>query len=142
MTYKTIMAAIDITNEAQALNVLRQADQLATLYKAKLEVITVLPSFGMAIVGNFFPKNFESEALEKARQALEDLLNNAGLSTDAVEGHVRHGTIYEEILDAAKQHKVELIVMGAHRPELSDYLLGPNAARVVRHAPCSVHVMR
>ena len=38
--------------------------------------------------------------------------------------------------------KADLIVMGSHRPELRDYLLGPNAARVVRHAPCSVVVVR
>jgi nucleotide-binding universal stress UspA family protein len=33
-------------------------------------------------------------------------------------------------------------VVGAHRQDLKDYLLGPNAARVVRHADCSVYVVR
>ena len=55
---------------------------------------------------------------------------------------VGHGTIYEEILRAAKECKADLIVMASHRPELQDYLLGPNAARVVRHANCSVMVIR
>lgn len=32
--------------------------------------------------------------------------------------------------------------MAAHRPALKDYLLGPNAARVVRHSNCSVLVVR
>jgi nucleotide-binding universal stress UspA family protein len=32
--------------------------------------------------------------------------------------------------------------MASHRPELSDYLLGPNAARIVRHAKQSVLVVR
>jgi nucleotide-binding universal stress UspA family protein len=36
----------------------------------------------------------------------------------------------------------DLIVLAAHRPELKDYLLGPNASRVVRHAKCSVYVIR
>jgi nucleotide-binding universal stress UspA family protein len=35
-----------------------------------------------------------------------------------------------------------VIVLASHRPELKDYLLGPNAARVVRHAKCSVLVVR
>ncbi len=35
-----------------------------------------------------------------------------------------------------------MIVMASHRPEMSDYLLGPNAARVVRHARRSVSVIR
>ncbi|MEP3300223.1 MAG: universal stress protein, partial [Pseudoruegeria sp.] len=38
--------------------------------------------------------------------------------------------------------KADLIVIGAHRPDFKDYLLGPNAARVVRHSECSVYVVR
>ena len=42
----------------------------------------------------------------------------------------------------AKEIGADLIVMGSHRPELADYLLGANAAKVVRHADCSVMVVR
>jgi nucleotide-binding universal stress UspA family protein len=55
---------------------------------------------------------------------------------------VAAGKIYQEILRVADEVGADLIVMGSHRPELSDYLLGPNAARVVRHADCSVMVVR
>ena len=55
---------------------------------------------------------------------------------------VAEGKIYREILSAAKAIEADLIVMGSHHPELKDYLLGPNAARVVRHADCSVMVVR
>jgi nucleotide-binding universal stress UspA family protein len=55
---------------------------------------------------------------------------------------ISEGKIYQEILRAADAVKADLIVMGSHRPELSDFLLGPNAARVVRHARCSVMVVR
>jgi hypothetical protein len=48
---------------------------------------------------------------------------------------VLHGRVYDQIIAAADKLGVsDAIVMGSHRPELSDYLLGPNAARVVRHA--------
>ena len=36
----------------------------------------------------------------------------------------------------------DLIVLASHKPALKDYLLGANASRVVRSAPCSVHVVR
>ncbi|MFQ5760821.1 MAG: universal stress protein, partial [Acidiferrobacterales bacterium] len=42
----------------------------------------------------------------------------------------------------AEKAGCDLIVMASQRPELKDYLLGPNAARVVRHANCSVLVAR
>ncbi len=48
----------------------------------------------------------------------------------------------EEILKAAAESDCDLIVVASHRPALKDYLLGPNAARVVRHANCSVLVVR
>jgi len=37
---------------------------------------------------------------------------------------------------------VDLIIVGSHKPGLQDYLLGSTAARVVRHAMCSVLVGR
>ena len=55
---------------------------------------------------------------------------------------VGHGTIYEEILRAANELGCDVIILASHRPELKDYLLGPNAARVARHAACSVMIVR
>jgi nucleotide-binding universal stress UspA family protein len=46
------------------------------------------------------------------------------------------------IIDVAVEMKADCIVLGSHKPGLIDYLLGSTAARVVRHAPCAVHVIR
>ncbi|MFY2822514.1 universal stress protein, partial [Ruegeria sp. MALMAid1280] len=46
------------------------------------------------------------------------------------------------ILHTAAEAGSDLIVIGAHKPDLKDYLLGPNAARVVRHSTVSVYVVR
>ena len=46
------------------------------------------------------------------------------------------------IIDYAVDQDVDCIVIASHRPGLQDYLLGSTAARVVRHAPCAVHVIR
>ena len=56
---------------------------------------------------------------------------------------VTHGaSIYAEILAVAEQAEADLVVVGSHRPAMKDYLLGTNAAPVVRHARCSVLVAR
>lgn len=52
------------------------------------------------------------------------------------------GHTYRSIIDYASMHSIDCIVMGSHKPGFSDYLLGSTAARVVRHAPCAVHVHR
>jgi len=42
----------------------------------------------------------------------------------------------------AEEIGADEIIMAAHRPSLKDYLIGPNTDRVVRHARCSVQVVR
>ena len=49
----------------------------------------------------------------------------------------------EAILDAAAKWAADLIVVGSHgRTGLDRFLLGSVSERVVRHAPCSVEVVR
>jgi len=107
-----------------------------------LHVVSVLPEFGVSQVGSFFRKDFEREALHALGQGLADWVAQNVPDPVEVHPHVLHGTIYDEILRAAEKLRVDVIVMGSHRPALKDYLLGPNAARVVRHAACSVYVVR
>lgn len=140
--YKKILLPVDLNDPTTGKKVLATATALAKTFGCELHVLAVVPNFGMSIVGGFFPKDFEEKALEKAKTDLAAFMDaELDASIDAT-GHVAHGSIYEEILHAAKALAVDLIVIGAHRPELKDYLLGPNAARVVRHAPQSVMVVR
>lgn len=79
-----------------------------------------------------------AKGVQRARATLEQKTKDMpDIKSELVSGHT-----YRTIIDYAKKHGVECIVMGSHRPGLSDYLLGSTAARVVRHAPCAVHVYR
>jgi universal stress protein F len=55
---------------------------------------------------------------------------------------VREGSVYREILKEAHAIKADLIVLASAKGDFPDYPFGPNAARVVRHANCSVLVHR
>jgi len=140
--YRKILLPIDLNDLATAKKGIATAAALARTFEAELHVLSVVPTVGMSIVGGFFPEGFDEKALAKVKLALGALMD-AELPADIeAVGHVAHGSIYEEILHAARSLSCDLIVIGAHRPELKDYLLGPNAARVVRHAPQSVMVVR
>jgi nucleotide-binding universal stress UspA family protein len=52
------------------------------------------------------------------------------------------GGVYHELLSEAGAWGADIIVVGSHRPVVSDYLLGSNAKTNVRHANCSVLVVR
>jgi nucleotide-binding universal stress UspA family protein len=140
--FKRILLAIDLAHPETQHRVAETAARMAKQDGAELRVLTVVPDFGMSIVGSYFPPGFEGEAMTKAKADLEAFADKE-VGSDLVTDHiVSHGTIYREIIDAADKSNSDLIVIAAHRPELRDYLLGPNAARVVRHAKQSVLVVR
>ncbi|MEO9516898.1 MAG: universal stress protein [Paracoccaceae bacterium] len=141
---QTIMCAVDINRPEEDANVLAQAKKLADLDGAQLDVITVVPDFGASVVGAYFKDHDVKTAQDGAAKLLNDMVANAiGAEANAAVRHiVAIGSVYEEVLKAAKLAKADLIVIGAHRPDFKDYLLGPNAARVVRHSECSVYVVR
>ena len=140
---KSILCAVDISQKNDR-KVLETADKLARLEDAKLDIVTVVPNFGMALVGSYFDDNFQKQAVSDAKSALKQrVIKVLGEERNAELRHVvAAGSIYEEILQLAEQTEADLIVIGAHKPDLREYLLGPNAARVVRHSNCSVYVVR
>lgn len=141
---KSVLCAVDISNGAVDQVVVQKAHRLAQVDGAQLDVITVVPDFGLSIVGSFFEKGHHDQAISRSKELLNSLVTDAiGEEANATTRHlVSTGNAYEEILKAAKAGNAELIVIGAHKPDLKDYLLGPNAARVVRHSDCSVFVVR
>ena len=140
--FKTILVPIDVDQESSWNRALPVAEQLAKDYGAALHAIVVVPTMGMSVVGSFFPADFEEKALAAAQGKLDEVLAKTAGNASAITTHVAHGTIYEEVLGAADKLSCDLIVMTSHRPELKDYLLGPNAARVMRHAKQSVFIVR
>ncbi|MCV6597622.1 MAG: universal stress protein [Mangrovicoccus sp.] len=139
-----VLCALDISQPQHERPVLQRALIEAQITKSRLDVLTVVPDFGTSMVASFFPDNFQDKAIDETRKMLETFSRETiGAEADAEVRHlVSTGRVYEEVLRVAELEKAGLIVIGAHRPKLRDYLLGPNAARVVRHAACSVLVVR
>lgn len=79
-----------------------------------------------------------ASALQHAKDALaERVADHPDLQSELIKGHSGRA-----INDYAEKIGADCIVIGSHKPGLRDFLLGSTAARVVRHANCSVHVLR
>lgn len=140
--YRNILVAIDLGSAETEKKAIATAVDLARHSGANLHVLTVVPDYGMSIVGGFFPKDHEKEAIEHANKALHDY-TSTNVPAEVKHRHiVGHGSIYREILHYAGVSDADLIVISASTPGPEDYLLGPNAARVARHARISVLVVR
>jgi nucleotide-binding universal stress UspA family protein len=140
--YRNILVPVDLSDKHSWRKALPTAIALCRTFEARLHLIAVVPEFGLPIVGQFFPEGFEARLRQQAAKQLRDLAAEQLPPEIEARRIVAEGKIYQEILKAADAIKADLIVMGSHRPELGDYLLGPNAGKVVRHARCSVMVVR
>lgn len=140
--FSSILVPVDLAAQSGKRRALAAAVDMARRYDADLTVMTVIPDFGMSIVGSFFEEGFAERAMAEVAAKLSAFCAEHVPKDLRVHEHVAQGPIYDAILRAAREQGCDCIVMGSHRPELKDYLLGPNAARVVRHAPCSVMVVR
>ena len=140
--YRNILVPVDLSDKHSWRKALPTAISLCETFEARLHLMTVVPEFGLPMVGQFFPAGYEAKLRQQAAKQLRDFVATQVPDAITTRRIVSEGKIYQEILKAAAAIQADLIVMGSHRPELSDYLLGPNAAKVVRHAKCSVMVVR
>lgn len=97
-----------------------------------LHVMDPVPFFAI----DYMPEGYRDElvrAIEADLQRQADTLPNASVT-------VIEGDAAREILDWAEGQQVDCIVLATHRSDTSLY--GSTAARVVRYAPCAVHLLR
>ena len=131
--YTKILLAIDYADEASWGKALPLAIEEARLHEAELHAISVVPE--ILRLPNL-PDNYGAGALDHVRQKVEKIVG------DGIPVTVREGSVYREILKQAHSLGADLIIMASPKGESPYYLLGPNAARVVHHANCSVQIVR
>ena len=140
--YQKILVPVDLGDKHSWRKAIPTAVALCEAFDAGLIVMTVVPDIGMPVVGQYLPQDFTGRVRQQVSGQLKAFLQAQIPPGIEVQQQVATGRIYQQILHTAARAKVDLIVMGSHHPELEDYLLGPNAARVVRHAATSVMVVR
>ncbi len=99
-----------------------------------LHVQETVPSYALG----YLPPDYLAESRAELQQSLQTLAGDMPRAkAEVVDGHAGR-----TITDWAKDHAVDCIIIASHRPGMQDLLLGSTATTVVRHAQCSVHVLR
>ena len=135
--YKTILVPIEMAHVAEG----KANIDLAAQHAAEgakiilLNVVEDIPNWAAVEL----PAGLLEQSIESAQSELKAIATAAGLKMEVA---VRTGHSYNTILDVAKEKDADLIIIASHRPGLQDYFLGSTAAKVVRHASCSVLVVR
>jgi len=132
--YKNILVPIayeaghDARAELSAAQKLAAPGAVVTL----LHVMDPIPFFAI----DYMPEGYRDELTQAI---MADLQRQADLLPDG-RVVVIEGDAAREILDWAQGNQVDCIVLATHRSDTSLY--GSTAARVVRYAPCAVHLLR
>ncbi|WP_166037983.1 universal stress protein [Sphingosinicella sp. YJ22] len=138
--YRHILLPVDLDEPSSWAKAAPVALALAKCFDARLTIATVVPWTVTAMQAEWTAIQLR-ELIERARARLMLLADEIAPGLE-IEKKVAEGSIYRGIIDLAEETDADLIVLASHRPAMRDYLIGANAASVVRHAACSVLVVR
>ena len=134
--YSNILVPISFDSDTKTERAIAIARHLAKP-EARITLLHVMEQVpGYAIT--YLPADYVTQS----RAAVEAELHQMALTLPHGRGVVVEGHSGRTILDYAAEQGSDLIVIASHRPGMSDLLLGSTASMVVRHAACSVHVLR
>jgi nucleotide-binding universal stress UspA family protein len=134
---KNVLVAVDFDDTSA--RALTYARTIARTFSARLHVLHVMENLFLRPMAN------DPHAIEAGitRRLLETLTDEDRTALAAVPVIRKGDAPAEEIIDYARDHAIDLIVMGTHgRPGVAHLLMGSVAERVVRGAPCPVLTLR
>ncbi|CDN53137.1 Universal stress protein F [Neorhizobium galegae bv. officinalis bv. officinalis str. HAMBI 1141] len=135
--YKKIVVAVDVSALEKGERILRTATNLLDT-GGMILIVNVVEDMPAYLVSEL-TVDLTVAARQDAERLLVELREKAGIEADI---EIRQGAPAREILAASEEQGADLIIVASHIPDLSNYLIGATADRVVRHATCSVLVDR
>jgi nucleotide-binding universal stress UspA family protein len=139
--FRKILVPVDVSDVEIAQPALKAALRLAQYADGDLRLINVQSLMPVTYM-EYVPADFDVKLRQNAEQTLAEIKANVHLPPERVSTVVKLGSIYGEVLEEAKAWGADVIVVGSHQPRMATYLLGSNATTIVRHALCSVLVIR
>lgn len=135
--FDRIIVAVDLSDNTQGKALFAKALKLVGT-DGEIRLLHVLEEVPGYIAAEL-PQDLSDRRQAEARVELKTLALDGDARTEV---EVRTGAAAAQILQAAEDGNADLIMIASHKPGLSDYFIGSTAARVVRHAQCSVLIVR
>lgn len=140
--YKNIVITLDLSEKSSIQTTLAPALNFANAFNSKLYLVHIIPDFGTKMLEGYLPKNWVEHQKQKCHEQIQSIIQKYVPQEIKIECHIDRGAIYDKVIDYANQVEADLIIISAVRPKFKDYMLGPNASKIVRHSSVSVMVVR
>ena len=139
--FKKILVPIDIDHPQTTRAVYQRAAKIAEQSGAEIQLVSVMPGFGMPIVASYISADTRKEIVARLKGSLEEFIKNN--CDKPVSYEVRTGKNWEVILKAAEKWAADLIVIyHDQRRDINEVHSGSCARRVAENANCSVLWLR
>ncbi|MDI9722481.1 universal stress protein [Acinetobacter junii] len=145
MAYQKILVAID--DSEISTNVIQQAAQLAKALNSQITLVQVM-TLDPYLADAYLRMGQSNELIERVRSYVQENLTKAQkqfeelgqtVATQVVEGF----SVHEEIIKAAQNLEVDLIIMGSHgRTGFKKFILGSVAQKVLGESHIPVLIVR
>ena len=140
--FRKILLPIDVVEPEIAKEAIEAATALAKAFDSQLRLIHVTSPVVVASPMAVIPQAVYDELGVYEKSELQRLAAPIDLPKATISTVVRIGAVHPELLSEAEDWGADLIVVGAHKRSMATYLLGSSAAAIVRHATCTVMVVR
>ena len=139
--FKKILVPVDLADLDIARKAVTHAVALAQESGGVVRLVYVRSILPVSFI-EFVPPEFDEELAQQSSDELAKFAHTVSLPPERISTIVRLGSVYHEVLEEASEMGADLIIVSSHQPDISTYLLGSNAATIVRHATSSVLVLR
>jgi nucleotide-binding universal stress UspA family protein len=137
MSYSKILVPVVPGHGAETARAMQVARSLLSP-DGSITVVTVLEDLPRYLSADVY--TVEPVVEESQRAAVDQVVQE--FSGSDVEVVVRHGHPAHAIVNLAQEQGHDCVVIASRQPDWHHLVLGSTAAGVVRHAHCSVHVLR
>ncbi len=141
--YTNIVIPVDLTDAKMSFkDVFQPALNFSNAFGANIHLVHIIPDFGMKMIEDYLPKHWMKDQKQKYDAQFKKIQSLYIPEEIKVKTHVDRGAIYDKVIAYAEKNEADLIIISAVRPQFRDYMLGPNASKIVRHSSVSVLVVR
>ena len=125
--FENVVIPIDLSEKFSWKAVMPPVLNMVTAFNSNIHLVHIIPDFGMNMVEDYLPKNWVKDQKKKSEEHIEALIKKYIPKEVNTTYYVGRGAVYDEVIQYTTKVGADLIVLSAVRPELRDYMLGPNA---------------
>lgn len=139
--FARILVPVDMTESEMTEQSVRMAEAVAKKFDSDVRLINVQSLLPIALI-DYVPENFDDEIRLGLAKEIAAIAAKFDRPPERVSTNILYGPVYQKILSEGESWGADAIILSSHRPGMDRFLIGSNASAVVRHATCSVLIVR